>query len=42
MVKYLPAKAGDVGVIPGWSRIPWIEESWWATVDGVAKESDVT
>ena len=23
-------------------RIPWTEETWWATVHGVAKESDVT
>ena len=49
MVKNLPANAGDVSSIPGPGRSPGEENgypmdtgAWWATVHGVAKESDPT
>ena len=53
MVKNLPAKAGDAGLIPGLGRSPGEEMvahlensmdrgAWWATVHGVAKESEMT
>ena len=58
-IKNSPAKAGDMGSIPGSKKIPWRRKrrqpiqysylgnpadrgTWKATVDGGAKESDVT
>jgi len=53
MVKNLPANAGDRGSIHGLGRSPGegngyplqyscLGNAWWATVHGVAKESDIT
>ena len=54
MVKNLPAKAGDMGLIPGQedplekeiatcsSILAWDQGAWWAIVHGVAKELDTT
>ena len=58
VVKNPPAKAGDVGSVPGVGRSPgegngnplqysylgnpMDREAWWATVQGVAKDSDIT
>ena len=53
MVKNLPANAGNTSSVPGWARSlgegngnplgsPTDRGAWWATVHGVAKESDTT
>jgi len=48
VVKNPPANAGDAGLIPGLGICPGegnvhpLQDSWWVTVHGVTKESDMT